>query len=134
MNTIKSLYLGELRTSAIHIKSGEKLISDAPIDNNGKGQTFSPTDLVAAALGSCMMTVMGIFANKTGIDLKELHWETIKVMASNPRKISKIQISFHWPLPQAREDQLKKLKDLALHCPVALSLHPDIKQEINFDF
>ncbi len=134
MNTLKSRYLGELRTSAEHLKSHQKLVSDAPTDNNGKGESFSPTDLVAAALGSCMMTVMGIYAQKNGIDLEELHWNTQKIMASDPRRISGIRIDFHWPRPTASLEEISKLKDIALNCPVALSLHPELRQEITFDF
>lgn len=134
MKTLKSQYLGQLSTAVIHLKSGQELNSDAPVDNNGKGQSFSPTDLVAAALGSCMVTVMGIFANKTGFDLKALHWDTTKVMTSNPRKISEIEINFYGPKPEATEEQLEKLKTIALNCPVALSLHPDVRQKINFNF
>lgn len=134
MTTLKSQYLGALRTSATHLQSGQKLLSDAPTDNNGRGEAFSPTDLVAAALGSCMMTVMGIHASKENIDLQGLSWETTKIMSSNPRKISEIQIQFHWASPEATEEQIDQLKHKALHCPVALSIHPEIHQDIRFDF
>lgn len=134
MNTLKSQYLGDLRTSVEHLKSAQKLLSDAPTDNNGKGESFSPTDLVAAALGSCMMTVMGIYADKNDITLQGLYWETEKIMTSDPRRISRIRINFHWPQPSASHKQIERLKDIALNCPVALSLHPEIQQEISFDF
>ena len=109
-------------------------MSDAPVDNNGKGESFSPTDLVAAALGNCMMTVMGIYAHKTGIELKELHWDTTKIMTSNPRRIDQVVLNFYWPQPTANPQQIAKLKEIALNCPVALSLHPDLMQEVNFHF
>ena len=134
MNTIESLYLGALRTSAKHLKSGQELVSDAPTDNNGKGESFSPTDLVATALGSCMTTVMGIYAENHQIELQGLAWNTVKVMASNPRKIAHIKIEFQGIAPKATAQQLNRLKEIALHCPVALSLHPDIKQEVIFNF
>ena len=134
MNTIESRYLGGLRTTAIHVKSGQNLVSDAPTDNNGKGESFSPTDLVATALGSCMTTVMGIYAQKQGIDLEGLQWHTLKVMSANPRKIARIVVEFHGTPPEASNEELNKLKDIALHCPVALSLHPDLEQEIVFNF
>lgn len=134
MKTLESQYLGDLRTSCQHLRSGVKLVSDAPVDNNGKGESFSPTDLVAVALGSCMMTVMGIYAHKTGFPLKELHWDTTKLMASNPRRIDRVVLNFYWPQPNATEEQIHKLKEIALNCPVALSLHPDVHQDVRFHF
>ena len=134
MKTLESQYLGDLRTSCQHLRSGVKLVSDAPVDNNGKGASFSPTDLVAAALGSCMMTVMGIYADKTGIELKELHWDTTKIMASNPRRIERVVLNFYWSQPIADEKQIARLKEIALNCPVAKSLHPDLVQDVKFNF
>lgn len=134
MVTIKSTYLGELRTEGIHIKSGNKIITDAPTDNNGKGEAFSPTDLVCASLCSCMMTIMGIRAQKHDIQLQGLDAEITKVMSSNPRKIAKIKIDFRLQKTNASEEQLKMLKDAALTCPVALSLNPDIEQDVSFAF
>ncbi|NND35186.1 MAG: OsmC family protein, partial [Saprospiraceae bacterium] len=103
---IKSEYLGDLRTSATHIKSGKKIITDAPLDNNGKGEAFSPTDLVAGALTSCMMTIMGIHARKHGYDIDGMSASTEKIMRSEPRAISGIRIIFTWPeceVPQAEK-------------------------------
>ncbi|WPP51543.1 OsmC family protein [Catalinimonas niigatensis] len=134
MVTIKSTYLGELRTEEIHIKSGNKIITDAPTDNNGKGEAFSPTDLVCASLCSCMMTIMGIRAQKYDIQLQGLDAEITKVMSASPRKIAKIKIDFRLQKTNASEEQLKMLKDAALTCPVALSLNPDIDQDISFAF
>lgn len=134
MITIKSEYLGGLRTHAEHIRSGEKVITDAPTDNNGRGEAFSPTDMVCSALTSCMMTLMGITAQKEGIELKGLMAETIKEMAAAPRKIKKITVRFQWENPVSDEKQLQKLKKAALTCPVALSLDPAIEQEVSFEF
>lgn len=135
MATIEGKYLGALRTEATHFKSGNKIITDAPVDNNGKGEAFSPTDLVCAALGSCMMTVMGIIAEREGIDMGGLEQKTVKQMASNPRRISKIEIFFSWKnRPELTGQQLQKLKNAALSCPVALSLHPETEQSVSFDF
>ncbi len=135
MATVKSNYQTGLRTSAEHLKSGNKILTDAPVDNNGKGETFSPTDLVASALGSCMMTVMGIAGEKKGIDMSGMHLETTKIMtASAPRKIARIEIEFYWencPLELSDKDWIK---NIGLNCPVALSLHPDLVQQVNFHF
>lgn len=129
-----STYLGGLRTEATHLKSGKTIITDAPTDNNGKGEAFSPTDLVCAALSSCMMTIMGILAEREEIDLSGLRSDIVKIMASNPRKISEIQISFTHLKLVATDVQKEKLKRAALTCPVALSLSESIKQTITFNF
>ncbi len=134
MTTIKSRYQGNLRTSSTHIKSGNEIITDAPVDNNGKGQAFSPTDLVAAALGTCMVTIMGIVANRDNVALEGLSWEVTKIMDDQPRKIKEIIISMHWEKPTENEKFRQKLKNAAKTCPVALSLHPDIKQTMQFNF
>ena len=127
-------YLGELRTQAKHLKSGNLVTTDAPIDNMGKGEAFSPTDLVSAALSSCMMTIMGQVADREGINLKGLSSEVVKVMSSNPRKISEIQITFSHAALQATEVQKQKLRNAAKTCPVALSLAESIKQTVIFNF
>lgn len=127
-------YQGNLRTHAKHLKSGNTIVTDAPTDNNGKGEAFSPTDLVSAALSSCMMTIMGIMAEREGIDLKGLRAEVVKNMVSNPRKISEVQITFHHAALLATEVQKQKLKNAALTCPVALSLSESVKQTIVFNF
>lgn len=134
MVTIKTDYLGQLRTGATHIQSLNKIITDAPTDNNGKGEAFSPTDLVAGSLCSCMMTIMGIIARRHEFDLDGMKGEVTKVMASEPRRISEVHINFIWPNPSEDKIVLAKLKNGALTCPVAKSLHSDIKQVINFDF
>jgi putative redox protein len=127
-------YLGNLRTQAKHLKSGNLVVTDAPTDNNGRGEAFSPTDLVSAALSSCMMTIMGIVAEREGVDLTGLKTEVVKIMANNPRKIAEIQLTFSHPALLATEVQKQKLKQAALTCPVALSLAESVKQTVTFNF
>ena len=134
MPTIKSSYLGNLRTESEHLQSGTQLLTDAPVDNNGKGEKFSPTDLVASALGSCMVTIMGIVANRDSVSLDGLTWEVTKIMQASPRKISEIIVDFHWENPINDAAVIQKLKNAAKTCPVALSLDPEIKQTLKFDF
>ncbi|WP_026998850.1 OsmC family protein [Eisenibacter elegans] len=135
MPTIKSTYLGQLRTQATHLQSGNTLLTDAPTDNNGRGEAFSPTDLVAAALGSCMMTIVGIVAEREGISLEGVTWETTKKMASQPRRIEAIEIRITFPQGhQLSQVQQAKLRNAAQTCPVALSLHPDLRQELTIVF
>ncbi len=134
MTSISASYLGSLRTQASHLKSGNTIITDAPVDNNGKGEGFSPTDLVCAALSSCMMTIMGIVADREKIDLTGLTSDIVKIMGSNPRKIAEIQITFGHPKLMATEEQKQKLKHAARTCPVALSLSETLKQNIVFKF
>ncbi len=131
---IESNYLGGLRVSSTHLASNTEIITDAPVDNNGKGESFSPTDLVATALGTCMITVMGIYAGKNGILMPNVYSRTNKVMSSTPRKISKLKIEIIFGDNQLSEVEKQCLKDVALNCPVAKSLHPDLKQEIEFNF
>ena len=128
------LYHGESRTEVAHLRSGNKIITDAPPDNNGKGEAFSPTDLACAALSSCMMTLMGILARREGIDLAGLRSEIVKIMDNNPRKIAEIQIVFTHVNLVASDLQKEKLKHAALTCPVALSLSENIKQTVTFNF
>ncbi|MFD2513161.1 OsmC family protein [Pontibacter locisalis] len=132
MITVKSSYKGNLRTSAVHVASNNTIITDAPVDNNGKGEAFSPTDLVCAALGSCMMTIMGIVANRSNIDIEGTEIETVKIMASEPRRIAEIVLNFKMPAKNYSEKEKAMLENAARTCPVALSLHPDVKQTINF--
>ncbi len=134
MNTISGQYQGSLRTQATHLKSRNTIFTDAPPDNNGKGEAFSPTDLVCAALSSCMMTLMGILAERENIQLEGLHADVVKIMDSNPRKIGEIQITFTHPNLIATEIQRQKLKNAALTCPVALSLSDSVKQTITFNW
>lgn len=134
MTTAKTKYIGDLRTEAVHVRSGNKIITDAPIDNQGKGEAFSPTDLVATALGSCMMTIVGIAANTHGFNIDGAHWKITKIMASDPRRISEVRIDITFP-PNNYSDKTKKIiEHSALTCPVAQSLHPDLKQDIHFNY
>ena len=125
-------YKGDLRTSAIHLKSGKDIITDAPVDNNGKGEAFSPTDLVATALASCMITIMGIRAKKVGIDLIGTKAQIKKIMASSPRRIEEVIIHVTMPKQPFNSNDREMLEKSARTCPVALSLHPDTKQTIIF--
>jgi putative redox protein len=134
MVSMTGIYQGGLRTEVTHLKSGNKLITDAPPDNNGKGEAFSPTDLTCASLSSCMMTLMGILAEREGINLNGLTSEIVKVMAANPRRIAEIHISFSCPSLKATPDQIEKLKRAALTCPVAMSVSAEIKQIVDFKF
>lgn len=131
--TSKVTYTGELRTSCIHLRSGNVFITDAPIDNNGLGQAFSPTDTVATGLASCILTMMGIKANGLEVDLKGADAEVTKHMASEPRRISKIEIILS--LPEAVSEKHRKiLIHTANTCPVHYSLHPDIEKVITFNW
>jgi putative redox protein len=134
MVSMNGTYLGGLRTEVHHLKSGHKVITDAPPDNNGRGEAFSPTDLTCASLNSCMMTLMGMLAEREGIDLTGMKSEIVKIMAANPRKIAEIQIAFTLENLQATDIQKEKLKRAALTCPVALSLSESIKQSVVFNF
>jgi uncharacterized OsmC-like protein len=130
----KGEYSGNLRTQLTHLKSGNTVTTDAPLDNNGKGEAFSPTDLVSAALSSCMMTIMGILAEREKIELAGLQSKVEKIMSAAPRKIAEIKIHFHHPNLIATDVQKQKLKQAAVTCPVALSLSSELKQTISFDF
>ena len=131
--TSKVIYLGDLRTENLHIKSGNSFVTDAPIDNNGKGEAFSPTDTVATGLASCMLTVMGIKARDLGVDMSGSTAEVTKIMESNPRRISEINVILSFPF-QAEDKTKKILENTAKTCPVYYSLHPDIKKDIVFNW
>ena len=134
MNTSEVIYKGELRTTAIHLKSGQQIITDAPTDNNGKGEAFSPTDLLATSLGCCMLTVMGIVAKRHNIHMDGTKAEILKVMADNPRRVSEVHIEMHFPKNTYSQKDKDLLEHAARTCPVAKSLHPDIKQKTLFHF
>ncbi|MCS6975055.1 MAG: OsmC family protein [Cyclobacteriaceae bacterium] len=134
MTTLTAVYEGDLRTRLNHTRSGQSFITDAPPDNQGKGEAFSPTDLVCAALASCMLTTMGIVAAREGIDMKGMKAEVLKIMTASPRKIAEIQITLYHPQLSATEAQKQKLRNTALSCPVALSLHDSVKQSVTFQF
>lgn len=134
MVTSRTIYLGELRTENEHIRSGQKFISDAPVDNQGKGEAFSPTDLVATALSGCIMTIMGIKARDKGLDLNGTIIETTKIMVNDPRRIGEIVIEITMPRNDFSAKDRSILEAVTKTCPVALSLHPDIKQTIKFNW
>jgi uncharacterized OsmC-like protein len=131
--TSKVTYLGDLRTSSIHLQSGSEIISDAPLDNNGKGEAFSPTDTVANALASCMMTVMGIKASDLNLDFKGSTAAVTKIMQAEPRRINTIEIVFEMNI--ATDEKTKMiLERTAMTCPVFLSLNPEIEKRISFNW
>jgi len=132
MNTAKVLYLGDLRTQATHLRSGEWITTDAPIDNQGKGEYFSPTDLVASALGSCMLTVMGIAARTHGIDMDGTYADILKVMADQPRRIAEIHVSIFFPGKAYTSKQKSILEHAARTCPVGRSLSEQLKEILTF--
>lgn len=126
-------YLGALRTKCVHIQSNNSFITDAPVDNNGKGEAFSPTDTVATALASCMMTIMGIKANDLNLDLTDTTATVTKIMGADPRRITEIKVIFDFPLV-AEQKNRKILENAAMTCPVFYSLHPDIIKDIHFNW
>ena len=131
--TSKVFYQGNLRTKCVHIKSGDEIITDAPVDNFGKGEAFSPTDTVATALASCMLTVMGIKANQLKIDFKNCNAEVEKIMSSNPRRISEIRVKMNLPLKISLKDKaiIEKAGD---NCPVHKSLDPKLRRVIKYNW
>ena len=131
--TSKVTYLGDLRTSSIHIQSGTEVLSDAPKDNHGKGEAFSPTDSVANALATCMFSIMGIKARDMEISLEGSTAEVTKTMAADPRRISEIKVVFNMK-SNAGEKAQKLLERVAMQCPVHHSLHPDIIRNITFNW
>jgi putative redox protein len=136
MLTSKVIYSGELRTEATHLRSGEKIITDAPVDNKGKGEAFSPTDLTATSLACCIITTIGIAIQGRDIIIESMSAEVTKVMASGPRRISEIHVTTEIRLHTAHDTEANRrlLIDIGETCPVARSLHPDIKQEMQFNF
>ncbi|WP_036155826.1 OsmC family protein [Maribacter forsetii] len=131
--TSKVTYNGELRTECVHLQSNDSFVTDAPVDNNGLGQAFSPTDTVATGLASCMLTMMGIKANGLEVDLKGTTASVTKHMAASPRRISKIEVEVY--LPKEISDKNRKiLVHTANTCPVHYSLHPDIEKVITYNW
>ena len=132
MVTLNSSYEGSLRCRATHAPSGATLLTDAPVDNQGKGESFSPTDLVATALGACMMTIIGIVADRRGLALVGMTAETVKVMSdAPPRRIAALKTRITIPLPADHEHRVA-LEQAALTCPVHKSLHPEIDASVEF--
>lgn len=131
--TVQTRYLGNLRTEAQHLQSGNKITTDAPVDNNGKGEYFSPTDLLAASLGSCMVTIMGIAGRTHGFSVDGTDIRITKVMGTAPRRVVEIVVELDFPMDY--EPKVKRIIEAsARECPVANSLHPDLKQTIVFNY
>jgi uncharacterized OsmC-like protein len=131
--TSRITYLGDLRTTSTHLQSGTEILSDAPTDNHGRGEAFSPTDLVANALGSCMISIMAIKSKDLNVDLVGSTIEITKIMQPEPRKIAKIIVVLNMPI--AVDEKTKAiLERVARHCPVSLSLNSDIEQDITFNW
>ena len=133
MSDIKIKYKRNLRTTATHVSSGSKIITDAPLDNKGKGEKFSPTDLFATALGSCMLTIMGITAQTHGINIDDTEVTVKKIMGVNPRRVSCIKIIINIYNDISEKDR-KLLIKAAHHCPVSKSINPDIEEDVTFNF
>lgn len=133
MSTATARYAGHLRTEATHTASGNTILTDAPVDNHGRGEAFSPTDLVSAALGSCMMTIMGIVAERNSVNLTGVTYDVTKHMAAEPRRIRQIDVQFRMPATLSAKDR-QILENAARTCPVALSLNPEIRQEVQFEY
>ncbi|MEI8138107.1 MAG: OsmC family protein [Bacteroidota bacterium] len=134
MKTSKVIYTGNLQTEAIHLKSGVKIITDPPVDNNGKGEAFSPTDLLATSLGCCMLTIMGIVAGRHEINMEGTSLEITKIMESNPRRVSEIIVEFTMPKNNYSDKEKQLLENAALACPVAKSLSAELKQTVKFNY
>ncbi len=133
MNTSIIRYLGELRTSSMHLQSGTEILTDAPTDNHGKGEAFSPTDMVANSLGTCMISLMAIKSKDLDLELKGSTAEVTKIMQAEPRKIARIKVILNMAV--ATSDKNKTiLERSAMTCPVFLSLHPDIEKVITFNW
>ncbi|MEX6687725.1 OsmC family protein [Danxiaibacter flavus] len=133
--TSQIIYKGDLRTQATHLQSNTIIETDAPTDNHGKGERFSPTDIVATALGSCMLTIMGIKARDLEVNLDGTSIEITKIMAAEPRRIGGIKVTFNFPEGlQVDEKQRTVLERAAITCPVAKSLHPDLVQDVVFNW
>jgi uncharacterized OsmC-like protein len=133
--TSQIIYKGELRTEATHLQSGTVIETDAPTDNQGKGEKFSPSDLLATSLGNCMMTIMGIKARDMNIDLNHTKINISKIMKADPRRVGGINVEFHFPGGlQLNDKQQAILENAALTCPVAKSIHPDITLDVKFNW
>lgn len=132
MTTSKVTYQGDLRTTAIHLQSNNEIITDAPVDNHGKGEAFSPTDLLTTSLASCMLTIIGIKAADMGVNVAGTTAEVTKVMAADPRRVSEVHIVMSF-MQELDEKTLKIFYKTALTCPVAKSIHPDIVQNLTLN-
>lgn len=134
MTKIQTIYTGNLMTEAEHLQSGQKIVTEAPIDNHGKGEHFSPTDLFATALGSCMLTIMGVSAQSYGFSIDGTRIETEKIMAANPRRVAELKLDIYFPRNDYTEQQMRLIDSSVKTCPVSNSLHPDIIKNITYHF
>lgn len=134
METVRTIYRGDLRTEATHVQSGNTIVTDAPVDNRGRGEFFSPTDMVAAALASCSLTIMGITAMEKGFSINGARASTTKIMASDPRRIAEIVIEFDFSSLSLSPEERDILEEVSRTCPVCLSLHSDLKKSISFRY
>lgn len=134
MATVKTKYLGQLRTESVHLQSGNILVTDAPTDNQGRGEAFSPTDLAATSYGACVLTIMGIAAQTHGFNIDGTEVETTKIMGTDPRRIVELISTFTFPHNKFSAKQKKILELTAKECPVHNSLHPDIKKTTSFNY
>jgi uncharacterized OsmC-like protein len=134
MDTSIVTYSGGLRTEAVHVRSGKQIITDAPLDNHGKGEAFSPTDLLSTSLACCMMTLMGIAAEPRGIPLNGLKARVVKHMAADPRRVQRIEVHFELDGTGLDDRQRGILEHAARTCPVTMSLRGDLVQEITFTY
>jgi len=128
-------YQGKLRTQATHLRSNSTIETDAPVDNNGNGERFSPSDLVATALASCMQTIMGMKAPDLGIDLTGMKTDVEKIMGTDPRRITGINLTFSFPQGFSADEKQRTILERAAHtCPVIYSIHPDIRVNVTFNW
>ncbi|MFC2106936.1 OsmC family protein [Bacteroidota bacterium] len=134
MYTVHTKYIGDLRTKAKHLQSGNEIITDAPLDNQGKGEAFSPTDMLATALGSCMITIVGIKARDAGFNIDGTELKITKIMYSEPRRVGEVHIEFIFPENNYTEREKKIIENAAKTCPVAKSIHPDLKLVTEFKY
>jgi putative redox protein len=134
MKTAEVIYQGHIRTEAVHLLSKSRILTDGPLDNHGKGEAFSPTDLLATSLACCMLSIMGIVGERDGIRVDGTRAEVTKIMGANPRRVIEIIIEITFPAAGYTDKQKQLLKNSAITCPVAKSLHPDLKQNVRFTY
>ena len=134
MDTATITYLGDLRNQAIHARSGQVILTDAPPDNKGRGEAFSPTDLMSTSLAVCMITVMGIAAREKGIPFNNVNARVVKHMHASPRRVARVEVHLTMDGAGLGERERAILENTARTCPVALSLHPDLVQEVSFTY
>jgi uncharacterized OsmC-like protein len=134
METSRITYTGDLRTEAVHVKSGQMFITDAPTDNQGRGEAFSPTDLLATSLGACAITVVGIASRTHGFNVDGTEIKITKIMASDPRRVSEVVVEMDFPPIKYSEKEKQIIRHTINTCPVGQSLHPDLKQTFILNF